>query len=200
MCSPSRWSNQPLHSNADTYFFYYCPSIGVREPYCDPSINPLVINGTTYNLTTFQPQLNIKMPCQVYTGAVYCEEDFIGDTSSHIQCIGKDTYAWGFSESFLTISVSLQMVWCLSLLAMYHLAVRGSRSVISQQQKSYDTRLGAIRGSCDLAYAVEEKLGREQAKTSGDCELDRKLLVLHTRLRYRAGWESGGKVARVTTS
>lgn len=48
MCSPSRWSTQsPLHSNADTYLFYYRPSIGGREPYCDPSIDSLVINETT---------------------------------------------------------------------------------------------------------------------------------------------------------
>lgn len=90
------------------------------------------------------------MPCQVYNG-------------SHIQCIGKDTYAWRFSESFLTISVLLHTVWCLGLLTMYYLAVRGCRSVISQQQKSYGMRLDAIRGSCGFAYAVEEKLGREQA-------------------------------------
>lgn len=201
MCSPSRWSTQsPLHPNADTYLFYYCQSTGVREPHCDPSIDPLAINETTYNLTTLKSQLNIKMPCQVYNGAVYCEENFISHTSSHIQCMGKDTYAWGFSESFLTISVLLHIVWCLSLLTMYYLTARGCLSVISQQQKSYGMRLGVIRGSCDLAYAVEEKLGREQAQTSDDCKLDQELLVLRTRLRYRAGWESWDKVARVTTN
>lgn len=184
----------------DTYFFYYCPSIGVRESYCDPSIDPLIINGTTYNLTSFQPRLKIKLPCQVYDGGVYCEEDFMSDTSSRIQCKGKDTYAWGFSESFLTMTVSLHTVWCLGLLTMHHLATRRPRVLSSQQQRRSGTRLGVIRGSCDLAYAVEEKLGRERAQMSDDGELVRELSALCTRLRYRHCWESGDDGARVTTA
>lgn len=112
-----------LSSYSDTYYIY--PSIGVRESYCDPSIDPLIINRTTYNLMAFRPRLNIKMACQVYDDTVYCEEDFISDTSSRIQCIGKETYAWGFSESFLTMSVSMHSAWYLSLLVMHHVATRG---------------------------------------------------------------------------
>lgn len=189
-----------LSSHADTFYFYYCPSIDVRGSYCDPSIDPLIINGTTYNLTTFQPQLNIKLPCQVYHDAVYCERNFMHDTSSRIQCIGKDIYAWGFSERFLTMTVLLRTVWCLGLLAMHHLATRRPRTLSSQQQRRSGTRLGIIRGSCDLTYAVEEKLGRERAQMSDDGELVRELSALRTRLRYREGWESGDDGARVTTA
>lgn len=91
-------------------------------------------------------------------------------------------------------------VWCLGLLAMHHLATRRSQGLSSQQQKRSGTRLDVIRGSCDLAYAVEETLGREQTQMSNDRELVRDLSALHTRLRYRDGWESGDDGARVTSS
>ncbi|OJJ84757.1 uncharacterized protein ASPGLDRAFT_1470105 [Aspergillus glaucus CBS 516.65] len=139
------------------------------------------------------------MPCQVYDDTVYCEEDFIGDTSSRIRCIGKETYAWGFPESALTMPVSLHAVWCLGLLAMHYLATRQSQAPRSQQQKRSGTRLGAIRGSCDLAYAVEEQLGMERAQASNDWELVRDLSALHTRLRYRDGWEFEGNGTRAIT-
>lgn len=140
------------------------------------------------------------MPSQVYNDAVYCEEGFTDDTSSRIQCIGKDIDAWGFSESFLTMTVSLHTVWCLSLLAMYHLATRRSQPLSFQPQKRSGTRLGVIRGSCGLAYVVEETLGSERARTSDDWELVRDLSALRTRLRYRDGWEPEDNGARVITA
>ncbi|OJJ85318.1 uncharacterized protein ASPGLDRAFT_46318 [Aspergillus glaucus CBS 516.65] len=86
------------------------------------------------------------------------------------------------------MTVSLHTVWCLGLLTMHHLTMRRPRVLSSQQQRRSGTRLGVIRGSCDLAYAVEEKLGRERAQ------------MLRTRLRYRDCWESGDDGARVTTA
>lgn len=148
----------------------------------------------------FRPRLNIKMPCQVYDDTVYCEEDFINDTSSRIQCIGKETYVWGFSESFLTMSVSMHSAWYLSLLVMHHLATRGFQTPSSQQPKRSGTRSGAIRGSCDLVYVAEEKLGRERAQMSDDWELVQDLSASPTRLRYRDGWESEYNGTRVITT
>lgn len=112
--------------------------------------------------TSFPLSLQIScwsclLPCQVYESAVYYEEDFMSDTSSRIQCIVKDLYAWRFSESFLTMTVSLHKVSCLGLLAMHHLMTRRPRGLSSQQQNRSDTQSGVMRDS--LAYAVKSSVG-----------------------------------------
>lgn len=66
-------------------------------------------------------------------------------------------------------------------------ATRRSQIPSSQQQKRFGARLGAIKGSCDLAHAVEEKLGRERAQTSDNRGLVQDLSASRIRLRYRDG-------------
>jgi hypothetical protein len=144
------------------------------------------------------------MPCQILEGTLYCEEDLTDDASSNVQCISKEDYAWGFSESILFMSVILHAIWCLGMYSMYRLAMGRSSSFgsRSKQEGRRRRKLGVYRASCHLAYAVEEQFGKAQARVAYDWELDKDLSRSRMRVTYRIISESdsseGAGAMRIT--